>query len=90
MKKYNGFEPIVTVNDWTNGGKFIIELISGGEEFATYKIIINKHNQNNKEDTELHVFIEIFDHKKKGNLYFTSIKWDSGEITWEPMKLIKE
>ena len=56
----------------------------------TFNDIINKYNKKNEEGTELHVFIEILDHNKKGNKYFIQIKWDSGEIIWEAMKRIKE
>ena len=85
VKKYNGLEQTGTVKDWTNEGKFITRR----DELATYNNIINKYNQKNKEGTELHVFTEILDHKKKGNKCFIQIKWNSGKITWEPIKLIK-
>ena len=73
-----------------NEGKFVIEFISGGEELETYNDVINKYNQKNEKGTELHVFTELLDHKKKGYKYFIGIKWNSGEITQETMKLIKE
>ena len=74
MKKYNGLEKRVTVKEWMDEGKFIIEFITGGQELASCNGIINKYKQKNEEGIELHVFIEILDHEKKGNKYFIQIK----------------
>ena len=70
MKKNNGLQQRATGKDWTDECKFVIEFISKGEELATYDDTINKHNQKNERGTEIHVYTEILDHKKKGKKYF--------------------
>ena len=60
------------------------------EEPTIYNDIINKNNQEDGDGSDLYVFKDLIDHRKKGNQYIVQVKCDSGETTWELMKLIKE
>jgi len=89
LDEYDGVKQCATVKDWTSEGKFIIEFVNGGEELRDYNGLINHYNQPDEENAEMYSFDRILNHKKEGNKYFLEIQWSNGEVTWEPMTVIK-
>ena len=74
--QHNNLEQKTTVKDWINEGKFIVEFIDGGEELTTHYHIINKYSQKDEELSDLYFFMDLIDHRKKGNQYIVQVKWD--------------
>mgnify|MGYP002062736192 FL=1 len=71
-------------------GKFLVEFVNGGEELMNYNDLINYYNAKYDEGEHLWTFDKILDHRKvKGGQYEVRVHWDTGESTWEPMKVIK-
>ena len=67
-----------------------MEFVDRGEESTTCKDIINKSNQKDEEGADLNDFTDLIGNTKKGNQHIMQVKWNNGETTWGPMKLIKE
>ena len=83
-------EQRATVKQVTEDGNFIIQYIDGSEELANYNDIVNKFSQSEEDSAELYIFTDILDHKIENGKSILQIKWDNGEITWEPLQTIKE
>ena len=72
-------------------GRFLVEFVNRGEELMTYNNLINVFNARDEEGAHLWTYEEITDHRqtKKGK-WQVKVLWDTGDETWEPMKVIKE
>jgi len=89
LDEYDVVEQCTTVKEWTSEGKFIIEYVNGGEELRNYNDLINHYNQPDEENAGIYSCDKILNHKKEGNKYFLEKQWSNGEVTWEPMAVIK-
>ena len=90
VSSHNELEQRATVKQVTEDGNFIIQYIDGSEELANYNDIVNKFSQSEEDSAELYIFTDILDHKIENGKSILQIKWDNGEITWEPLQTIKE
>ena len=92
IKEYAGMPQRAEVKEMIDEdeGKVLIEFVNGGEELMNYNDLINYYNAKYDEGEHLWTFDKILDHRKvKGGQYEVRVHWDTGESTWEPMKVIK-
>ena len=72
-------------------GRFLVEFVNGGEELMTYNDLVNAYNARDEEGAQLWTYKEITDHRQtKKREWQVKVLWDTGDETWEPMKVIKE
>ena len=77
------------VKERINEGQYRIIYTDGKNELFTYQEIIDNLNKELEEDIERWTYDDVSDHRwKKGNLEVL-IKWDTGEMSWEPIQMIK-
>jgi hypothetical protein len=71
-------------------GKFLVELVNGGEVLMNYNDLINITNACEDDDEKLWTYEKITGHRQiKGVKWEVKVLWDTGESTWEPMEVIK-
>jgi len=55
----------------------------------SYNELVNIYNSKDEDGDGLWIFKDITDHRKAGRDWEVKVLWDTGEETWEPMKVIK-
>ena len=92
VREFNGTPQRATViNHLEDEGRFLVEFVNGGEELMTYNDLINAFNVKDEERADLWTYEQITAHNKtKKGEWQVKVLWDTGDETWEPMKVIKE
>jgi len=87
----DGLQRKATVKEMTKEGLFAIEFMNGTRELRTYNDLINQYNARTEDGADFWTFDEIIGHRKtKTRGYEMQVRWDTGEITWEPATSVKE
>ena len=71
-------------------GTFKIKFINGNEKNMTYADLVDAVNKKDEEGYELWTFSDIINHRTTKGKIEIEIKWDTGEVTWEPMAEIRK
>jgi hypothetical protein len=88
-------KPTGVVRQRMDDENFRIEYKDGKQDMLTYNELIEALNRPNEDDTERWTYDEIISHRSKKigpNKYERQvlIKWDTGELSWEPLLSIKK
>ena len=70
--------------------KFFIEYANGTEEMVDYDDLVNCLNRKNEEFSDYWAFQEILDHRTQNGIREVKVLWDTGEVSWEPMDVIRK
>ena len=92
VKDYHGTPQRAEVKEKLDeNGNFLIEFVNGGEDLMNYNDLINIFNAHDQDGEKLWTYDKILDHRRvKGEQYEVKVLWDTGDVTWEPMKVLKE
>ena len=70
--------------------KIFIEYANGTEEMVDYDDLVNCLNRKNEEFSDYWAFQEILDHRTQNGIREVKVLWDTGEVSWEPMDVIRK
>ena len=92
VREFDGTSQRAVVKEHLDGEeKFLVEFVNGGEELMAYNDLVNAYNAREEEGIDLWTYDKILDHRKsKKGQWQVKILWDTGDETWEPMKVIRE
>ena len=88
--KQNGVEMKKTVKSYDEDtNEFELKTPMGGTEWMAYNRLIQEYNEENDAEEQFWAFNKIRAHRTKKGRIEVQVEWTTGEITWEPMNIIR-
>ena len=82
VHKFDGTNQRAIVKSFDeDAGKFLVELVNGGEILMTYNDLINITNACNDDGERLWTYEKISGHRRKGGKWEVQVHWDTQEVT---------
>ncbi|MEM1007622.1 MAG: reverse transcriptase domain-containing protein [Myxococcota bacterium] len=86
---HNGHTQKAEVIKRTGENEWLVKFLHGGEELRSYNELINLINKPAESGNGLYTFLAIVGHRRQNGLWQVEVKWDTGELSWEPLGDIK-
>jgi len=71
-------------------GKVLLEYAYGAQEWVEPNLVQEALLSQEDNDANMWTFSEVLGHRQEGNQTMVEIQWDNGEVSWEPLNVMRK